>query len=59
VCKARKPDCPVCVVADLCHYGAKTGPVELAAAHAASGAPEAPAARPAISSRRARASRQG
>jgi endonuclease-3 len=24
VCKARKPDCPACVVADLCKYKAKT-----------------------------------
>jgi len=24
VCKARKPDCPACVVADLCQYKAKT-----------------------------------
>jgi len=24
VCKARKPDCPVCVVSDLCAYKAKT-----------------------------------
>jgi endonuclease III len=24
VCKARKPDCPSCVVADLCRYKAKT-----------------------------------
>ncbi len=24
VCKARKPDCPACVVADLCRYKAKT-----------------------------------
>lgn len=24
VCKARKPDCPVCVVQDLCAYKAKT-----------------------------------
>ena len=24
VCKARKPDCPVCAVADLCRYPAKT-----------------------------------
>jgi endonuclease-3 len=24
VCKARKPDCPVCVVRDLCRYKAKT-----------------------------------
>jgi endonuclease III len=34
VCKARKPDCPNCVVADLCHYPAKTGPAELIAARA-------------------------
>ena len=37
VCQARKPDCPNCVVADLCRYGAKTGPAELIAARAASG----------------------
>jgi len=24
VCKARKPDCPACIVADLCTYKAKT-----------------------------------
>jgi endonuclease III len=24
ICKARKPDCPRCVVADLCRYKAKT-----------------------------------
>src|SRR5258708_18742984 len=24
VCTARKPDCPVCIVADLCRYGDKT-----------------------------------
>ena len=24
VCKARKPDCPTCVVADLCRFRAKT-----------------------------------
>ncbi len=24
VCKARKPDCPACVVRELCGYGAKT-----------------------------------
>ena len=24
VCKARRPDCPTCVVADLCRYKAKT-----------------------------------
>jgi endonuclease-3 len=41
VCQARKPDCPNCVVADLCRYGAKTGPAELIAARAGSGEPEA------------------
>jgi endonuclease-3 len=41
VCKARKPECPECVVADLCRYGAKTGPAELIAARAGSGEPEA------------------
>src|ERR1700732_5416571 len=41
VCQARKPDCPNCVVADLCRYGAKTGPAELIAARARSGEPEA------------------
>jgi endonuclease-3 len=35
VCKARKPDCPDCVVADLCRYGAKTPPAEMIAARAA------------------------
>ncbi|UCG73375.1 MAG: endonuclease III [Chromatiales bacterium] len=25
VCKARKPDCPNCVIADLCEYRPKTG----------------------------------
>jgi len=24
VCKARKPDCPICIIADLCDYRAKT-----------------------------------
>ncbi len=46
VCKARRPDCPVCVVADLCHYEAKTGPAELIAARAEAappGAAETPA----------------
>jgi endonuclease-3 len=41
VCLARKPDCPNCVVADLCRYGAKTGPAELIAARAGTGEPEA------------------
>ena len=26
VCKARKPECPRCLIADLCLYPAKTGP---------------------------------
>ncbi len=42
VCKARKPDCPSCVVADLCHYPAKTGPAELIAARADAASPRAP-----------------
>jgi endonuclease-3 len=29
VCKARKPDCPLCVVAYLCRYQAKTPPADL------------------------------
>jgi endonuclease-3 len=41
VCQSRKPDCPNCVVADLCRYGAKTGPAELIAARASRGEPEA------------------
>ena len=28
VCKARRPDCPVCVVRDICQYKAKTTLVE-------------------------------
>jgi endonuclease-3 len=24
VCKARKPDCPACIVSDLCHFPDKT-----------------------------------
>jgi endonuclease-3 len=48
VCKARKPDCPVCVVADLCRWGAKTGPAELIAARASAGEASvlAPASKP-------------
>lgn len=44
-CKARKPECPVCVVADLCRYQAKTAPAEIpselirAQAEAATAAP--------------------
>ncbi len=30
VCKARRPDCPSCVVADLCGYPDKTGAAALA-----------------------------
>jgi len=41
VCKARKPECPDCAVADLCRYGAKTGPAEMIAARAAVSAPAA------------------
>ena len=53
VCQARKPDCPNCVVADLCRYGAKTGPAELIAARAGSGEPEA-LSEPAVKSVRPR-----
>jgi endonuclease-3 len=56
VCKARKPDCPVCVVADLCRYGAKTGPAEMPVAlirARAAAAPPVPLAEPALSPRRA------
>ena len=35
VCKARRPECPDCVLADLCRYGAKTSPAEVIAARAA------------------------
>jgi endonuclease-3 len=35
VCKARKPDCPNCVIAALCRYKAKTAPDEFIAARAA------------------------
>jgi endonuclease-3 len=30
VCKARKPDCPDCIIADLCEYRHKTKPPEAA-----------------------------
>ena len=30
VCKARKPDCPGCIIADLCEYRKKTQPTEAA-----------------------------
>jgi endonuclease III len=35
MCKAKRPDCPDCVLADLCRYPAKTGAAELIAARAA------------------------
>jgi endonuclease-3 len=50
VCKARKPDCPDCVLSDLCRYPAKTGPEAMIAARAA-----APVRQ--VSPRRARAAR--
>ncbi len=55
VCKARKPDCPVCLVADLCRYGAKTGPAELTASRseAVAAAEPARAARAPLRPRRA------
>jgi endonuclease-3 len=28
VCKARKPDCPQCVIRDLCEYPSKTPDIE-------------------------------
>src|ERR1700724_1880870 len=43
VCIARKPDCPDCVVADLCRYGAKTGPAEVIAARASAAEASTPA----------------
>jgi endonuclease-3 len=60
VCQARKPDCPVCVVADLCRYGAKTAPAEMPAemiaarAEAVSAAPLSKAAASRPRARRAR-----
>lgn len=46
VCKARKPDCPLCVVSDLCRYPAKTGPAEMIAARAAAPTTAPPEAAP-------------
>ncbi len=54
VCKARKPECPVCVVAELCHYEAKTGPAELIAARAEAAPPDAAEAPGPLSPRRGR-----
>src|SRR5712671_5340762 len=53
VCTARRPECPECVVADLCRYGAKTGPAEMIAARAEVSTP-APLVESAPSPRRAR-----
>lgn len=33
VCKARVPDCPACVINDLCEYRAKTKPATVASIH--------------------------
>ncbi|MGD9616966.1 MAG: endonuclease III [Alphaproteobacteria bacterium] len=52
VCKARKPECPVCVVAHLCRYGDKTPPAELAAMRA-----EVPTAEPLREPKRRRGAR--
>jgi len=49
VCKARRPDCPVCVVADLCRYEAKTPAQQIGAEQAAVIEPPEP-----ITPRRAR-----
>ena len=61
VCKARKPDCPVCVVADLCRYGAKTVPAEMPTAlirARAEAATPAPLAEPKLSQPLARRGRR-
>ena len=60
VCKARKPECPECVIADLCRYPAKTGPAELIAARAGhrQSATLAAAALPSRQPSRRRAQRQ-
>jgi len=39
VCKARKPDCPNCVVNDLCRYRAKTTVTEMVARRASAADP--------------------
>ena len=33
VCKARKPECPACLINDLCEFRKKTKPGELVASH--------------------------
>jgi endonuclease III len=52
VCRARKPDCPTCVVADLCHYTAKIGPAEPIAARRTNMEPETVAAAQPVHRRR-------
>jgi endonuclease-3 len=44
VCKARKPDCPVCIIADICRYRDKTEPAGAYAGFRPAAAPEAAAA---------------
>jgi endonuclease-3 len=51
VCKARKPDCPNCVVATLCRYKAKTIPEELLVARAAAEGKKKPAGKTAKASK--------
>ncbi len=41
VCKARRPDCPACLIKDLCRFEEKTDPVAEAAAKAAAKAVKA------------------
>jgi len=52
VCKARRPDCPACVVRDLCAYKAKTTLEPATAAKAATTRPRAAAAARVSRSRR-------
>jgi endonuclease-3 len=49
VCKARKPDCPACVVRDLCAYKAKTTLEDLPAASGGKSGGKARRKRPAAS----------
>jgi endonuclease-3 len=39
VCKARKPECPDCIVSDLCGFGAKTTLADMAASRASAADP--------------------
>jgi endonuclease III len=47
VCTARKPDCPGCVLADLCRYADKTVAPDLVAPDAATDGRRSPPAKPA------------